>query len=60
VADSFKKEIEDIAREIVTKFIDKKIVGFLPRGRYKGKTGFIVITVEKSQRIVTVYNSKKS
>jgi len=60
VADSFKKKIEDMAREIINNLIDKKIVGFLPKGRYKGETGSIVISIGKSRRIVTVYKSKKS
>lgn len=59
MADSFKKKIEDMAREIINNLIDKKIVGFLPKGRYKGMTGSIVISIGKSRRIVTVYRSKK-
>ena len=70
MADSLKKKIEDIARKMIQNLsipeIDlsntgkDKIVGFLPKGRYKGKTGSIVISLGKSRRIVTVYNPKKS
>lgn len=60
MTDKFKQEIENMAREIINKIIDKKIVGILPKGRYRGETGLIVISIEGYRRIVKVYNGKKS
>jgi len=66
---ALEEEINCITREIISRLaaskIDlssvdgEKIVGFLPRGKYKGIQGSILVTVGKYRYRVKVLKNKK-